>query len=248
MLKENKTVLVTGASRGIGLATALELSKSGYTIVGTSKTIDGLSFLSKKIKDELNNEFYSYKLDLNLDYDIEKFIRDIINNNHIPDIVVNNAGITKDNFLIRMKDEDWFNTIKVNLSSVFKISKAFVPKMIKNKWGRIVNISSVVGSSGNASQTNYCASKAGLIGFSKALACELGSRNITVNVVSPGFIETDMTSKIANTKKKSILSKIPNGSFGKASDIAFAVKFLISNEASYINGHTLHVNGGMYTV
>ena len=120
--------------------------------------------------------------------------------------------------------------------------------MIKNKWGRIVNISSVVGSSGNASQTNYCASKAGLIGFSKALACELGSRNITVNVVSPGFIETDMTSKIANKKKKSILSKIPNGSFGKASDIAFAVKFLISNEASYINGHTLHVNGGMYTV
>ena len=239
---QGKIALVTGATRGIGRAVAEELVSKGAFVIGTAtseKGADSISaYLGKKGKGLVLNVADQSSIDAVLEQ-IKQEFGDI-------DILVNNAGITRDNLLMRMKDEEWFDILQTNLSSVYHLSKAVLRTMMKKRFGRIINIGSVVGSMGNAGQTNYCAAKAGLIGFSKALAKEVASRGITVNVVAPGFIATDMTEVLSEELKNNLLTQIPAGRLGEPKDIAKAVAFLASEDASYINGTTLHVNGGMY--
>jgi len=239
---QGKIALVTGATRGIGRAVAEELVSKGAFVIGTAtseKGADSISaYLGKKGKGLVLNVADQASIDAVLEQ-IKQEFGDI-------DILVNNAGITRDNLLMRMKDEEWFDILQTNLSSVYHLSKAVLRTMMKKRFGRIINIGSVVGSMGNAGQTNYCAAKAGLIGFSKALAKEVASRGITVNVVAPGFIATDMTDVLSEELKNNLLTQIPAGRLGEPKDIAKAVAFLASEDASYINGTTLHVNGGMY--
>lgn len=239
---EGKIALVTGATRGIGRAVAEELVSKGAFVIGTAtseKGADSISaYLGEKGKGLVLNVADQASIDAVLEQ-IKQEFGDI-------DILVNNAGITRDNLLMRMKDEEWFDILQTNLSSVYHLSKAMLRTMMKRRFGRIINIGSVVGSMGNAGQTNYCAAKAGLIGFSKALAKEVASRGITVNVVAPGFIATDMTDVLSEELKNNLLTQIPAGRLGEPKDIAKAVAFLASEDASYINGTTLHVNGGMY--
>ena len=239
---EGKIALVTGATRGIGRAVAEELVSKGAFVIGTAtseKGADSISaYLGEKGKGLVLNVADQASIDAVLEQ-IKQEFGDI-------DILVNNAGITRDNLLMRMKDEEWFDILQTNLSSVYHLSKAMLRTMMKKRFGRIINIGSVVGSMGNAGQTNYCAAKAGLIGFSKALAKEVASRGITVNVVAPGFIATDMTDVLSEELKNNLLTQIPAGRLGEPKDIAKAVAFLASEDASYINGTTLHVNGGMY--
>lgn len=239
---QGKIALVTGATRGIGRAVAEELVSKGAFVIGTAtseKGADSISaYLGKKGKGLVLNVADQASIDAVLEQ-IKQEFGDI-------DILVNNAGITRDNLLMRMKDEEWFDILQTNLSSVYHLSKAVLRTMMKKRFGRIINIGSVVGSMGNAGQTNYCAAKAGLIGFSKALAKEVASRGITVNVVAPGFIATDMTDVLNEELKNNLLTQIPAGRLGEPKDIAKAVAFLASEDASYINGTTLHVNGGMY--
>ena len=239
---QGKIALVTGATRGIGRAVAEELVSKGAFVIGTAtseKGADSISaYLGKKGKGLVLNVADQASIDAVLEQ-IKQELGDI-------DILVNNAGITRDNLLMRMKDEEWFDILQTNLSSVYHLSKAVLRTMMKKRFGRIINIGSVVGSMGNAGQTNYCAAKAGLIGFSKALAKEVASRGITVNVVAPGFIATDMTGVLSEELKNNLLTQIPAGRLGEPKDIAKAVAFLASEDASYINGTTLHVNGGMY--
>ena len=239
---QGKIALVTGATRGIGRAVAEELVSKGAFVIGTAtseKGADSISaYLGKKGKGLVLNVADQASIDAVLEQ-IKQEFGDI-------DILVNNAGITRDNLLMRMKDEEWFDILQTNLSSVYHLSKAMLRTMMKKRFGRIINIGSVVGSMGNAGQTNYCAAKAGLIGFSKALAKEVASRGITVNVVAPGFIATDMTDVLSEELKNNLLTQIPAGRLGEPKDIAKAVAFLASEDASYINGTTLHVNGGMY--
>jgi len=239
---QGKIALVTGATRGIGRAVAEELVSKGAFVIGTAtseKGADSISaYLGKKGKGLVLNVADQASIDAVLEQ-IKQELGDI-------DILVNNAGITRDNLLMRMKDEEWFDILQTNLSSVYHLSKAVLRTMMKKRFGRIINIGSVVGSMGNAGQTNYCAAKAGLIGFSKALAKEVASRGITVNVVAPGFIATDMTDVLSEELKNNLLTQIPAGRLGEPKDIAKAVAFLASEDASYINGTTLHVNGGMY--
>ena len=239
---QGKIALVTGATRGIGRAVAEELASRGAFVIGTATSEKGAesisAYLGEKGRGLVLNVADQASIDAVLEY-IKQEFGDI-------DILVNNAGITRDNLLMRMKDEEWFDILQTNLSSVYHLSEAMLRTMMKKRFGRIINIGSVVGSMGNAGQTNYCAAKAGLIGFSKALAKEVASRGITVNVVAPGFIATDMTEVLSEELKNNLLTQIPAGRLGEPKDIAKAVAFLASDDAAYINGTTLHVNGGMY--
>ncbi|WP_314867380.1 3-oxoacyl-ACP reductase FabG [Aggregatibacter kilianii] len=239
---QGKIALVTGATRGIGRAVAEELASKGAFVIGTATSEKGAesisAYLGEKGRGLVLNVADQASIDAVLEY-IKQEFGDV-------DILVNNAGITRDNLLMRMKDEEWFDILQTNLSSVYHLSKAMLRTMMKKRFGRIINIGSVVGSMGNAGQTNYCAAKAGLIGFSKALAKEVASRGITVNVVAPGFIATDMTEVLSEELKNNLLTQIPAGRLGEPKDIAKAVAFLASDDAAYINGTTLHVNGGMY--
>lgn len=242
---EGKIALVTGASRGIGKAIALELVKRGALVIGTATTTAGAENISAYLK-EAGNNGRGYALDVADATSIETTLAAISSEIGAPVILVNNAGITRDNLMLRMKEEEWDAVINTNLNAIFRMSKGCLKGMTKERWGRIINISSVVGSSGNAGQANYAAAKAGLEGFSRALAREIGSRNITVNSVAPGFIATDMTHVLPEEQKQRLLVGIPAGRLGQPEEVAAAVGFLASAEAAYITGVTLHVNGGMY--
>ena len=242
-----KVALVTGASRGIGASIALELAKNDTLVIGTATSDKGVRAINENFK--LNNKKgIGLVLDVNHNKSIESLIMHIEEKYGNISILVNNAGITKDTLLMKMKDEDWDEVMNTNLKSVFKLCQSVIRKMMKNRYGRIINISSVVGHSGNAGQTNYTASKAGISGFTKSLAQEVGSRGITVNCVAPGFIDTEMTRSLPEEYKDQLISKIPLGKLGSPNDIANAVAFLASQNAGYITGETLHINGGMLMV
>ena len=245
MSEESKVVLVTGASRGIGAAIADILGESGYIVIGTATTTSGADSISQRFVDK---GILGAGMPLNVtDPDsINALLQSVVENFGAPTVLVNNAGITKDNILMRMKEDEWLDVINTNLNAVFRLSKACVRPMTKARWGRIVNISSVVGSMGNGGQSNYSATKAGVEGFSRALAKELGSRSITVNTVAPGFIDTDMTKDLPDANKEALLGQIPLARLGAPEEIAAVVKFLVSDAAGYITGETIHVNGGMY--
>ena len=234
--------LVTGASRGIGRAIAEKLVADGATVIGTATTEKG----AQAISDYLNGNGEGKVLDVAIPDSMQALLADITQKHGGVDILINNAGITRDNLLIRMKDEEWQSIMDTNLTSIFKMSKAVLRSMMKKRKGRIINIGSVVGSTGNAGQANYAAAKAGMIGFSKSMAREVASRGITVNVVSPGFIDTDMTKTLTNDQKESIFKDIPANRLGDPKEIAATVGFLASDAAAYITGETIHVNGGMY--
>jgi 3-oxoacyl-[acyl-carrier protein] reductase len=243
-LLQGKIALVTGASRGIGRAVLHKLAENGVTVIGTATTQRGADTISE----ELNKESlvgYGVALDVTSKEAIEHLLGVLADKQEMPNILVNNAGIACDNLLLRMDDEEWYKVIETNLTSVFRLSQACLKNMMRARWGRIINIGSIVCSSGNAGQANYTAAKAGLVGFSKSLAQEIASRNITVNVVSPGFISTDMTSALPDMIKEEMLKRIPMKRLGQPDDIAKAVVFLASDDASYITGATIHVNGGM---
>jgi len=236
-----EVALVTGASRGIGAAIAAALAAAGATVVGTATSEAGAAAISAS----LGASGRGLVLNIADDDSVQAAIKDIQAAEGSPSILVNNAGITRDNLLMRMKDEEWDDVIATNLSGAFKVSKACMRGMMKAKRGRIINIASVIGIMGNAGQANYAAAKAGIIGFSKSLAREIGSRNITVNVVAPGFIDTDMTRVLPEDQKAAMLTQIPLNRLGEGSEIADAVVFLASPCGAYITGETLHVNGGM---
>lgn len=240
-LLHGQVALVTGASRGIGAAIARNLSAAGATVIGTATSDGG----ANAIGDALGSGGRGLTLDVGNDDSVQAVIKDIQNAEGAPTIVVNNAGITRDNLLLRMKGEEWDSVINTNLAGVFRVSKACLRGMMKAKHGRIINIASVIGIMGNPGQANYAAAKAGIIGFSKSMAREVGSRNITVNVVAPGFIDTDMTRVLPEEQRDVMLTQIPLGRLGEADDIANAVVFLASAAAAYITGETMHVNGGM---
>lgn len=242
---EGKISLVTGATRGIGRAIALELGKNGAFVYGTATSLDGVEFIKDAFK-ENNIKGEACILDVTSKESIDTLMAYIAEKNMHPSILVNNAAITADNLLLRMEDDEWSKVLEANLTSVFRITRACLKNMFRSRWGRIINISSVVGISGNAGQVNYAATKAGLLGFSKSLAQEMASRNITVNVVAPGFIETDMTASLPAIVQEELLKRIPMKQLGQPKDIAAAVVFLASEGARYITGHTMHVNGGMY--
>ncbi|MFZ9034542.1 MAG: 3-oxoacyl-ACP reductase FabG [Francisellaceae bacterium] len=241
---ENKTVLVTGASRGIGLEIAKCFIKQGATVIGTATSDHGADDIRKLL--DSDGKGFGVKLDVTSNEDIATLFNWMKAHTGLPDILINNAGINRDNLMLRMSESDWLDVIHTNLDAAFKLSKECLRSMMKKRWGRIINIGSVVGSAGNPGQANYCASKAGIIGFSKSLAQEVASRNITVNVIAPGFIKTDMTEKMTEEQKQAILSRIPSQNLGEASDIASAALYLASEGARYVTGHTLQVNGGMY--
>ncbi len=238
---DGQIALVTGASRGIGAAIARALADAGARVIGTATSEAG----AKGITSALGDKGRGIVLDIASDDSVQSAIKGIQDTEGAPTIVVNNAGITRDNLLMRMKSEEWDDVLSTNLSGAFRISKAVLRGMMKAKHGRIINIASVIGVTGNAGQANYAAAKAGLIGFSKSLAMEIGSRNITVNVVAPGFIDTDMTRVLPEAQRDALLGQIPLGRLGEAQDIAAAVVFLASDAGAYITGETLHVNGGM---
>lgn len=241
----NQIALVTGASRGIGQAIALELGRQGATVIGTATSEGGANAISESFA-AAGIKGTGKVLNVTDAAAIENLIKAIEGEFGTVAILVNNAGITRDTLLMRMKDEDWDAVINTNLSSVFRTSKAVLRGMMKARHGRIINIASVVGATGNPGQANYAAAKAGLVGFAKSLAREVGSRGITVNTVAPGFIDTDMTRALSDEQRNALLGNIPLGRLGAAQDIANAVAFLASDAASYITGETLHVNGGMF--
>lgn len=239
---DKKVALVTGASRGIGRAIAEQLVIDGFFVVGTATSDGGADSISAY----LENNGKGLTLNVSDSDSIAEIIKKIAEDYAAPGVLVNNAGITRDNLLMRMKDDEWDDIISTNLTSIFRMSKAVLRGMMKARSGRIINISSVVGATGNAGQTNYAASKAGMIGFAKSMAKEVGSRGITVNTVAPGFIDTDMTKELADEHKNALLSSIALGRLGDPKEIAHAVSFLAADEASYITGETIHVNGGMF--
>jgi len=240
-----KVALVTGASRGIGKAIALELGQQCATIIGTATSERGAEEISLYLAEQ-GIAGRGLALDVSSDDSVSQCLSLIEESFGLPQIVVNNAGITRDNLLMRMKSEEWESVINTNLNSMFRICKACLKGMTRTRWGRIINISSVVGSSGNPGQANYAASKAGMEGFTRALAKEIGSRGITVNVVAPGFIDTDMTRELPEKQRDALLGQIPLARLGEAQEIAAVVAFLASDRAGYITGETIHVNGGMY--
>lgn len=242
---KDETALVTGASRGIGQAIAMALGELGATVVGTATSEKGAEAITQYLTD---NKINGQGMVLNVtdQASVDQTISNMSDAFGAPTILVNNAGITRDNLLMRMKDEEWDDIINTNLTSVYRLSKACLRAMTKARKGRIISISSVVGVSGNAGQTNYAAAKAGLIGFTKSLAREAGARGITVNAVAPGFIDTDMTRALSDAQKEALLGGIPLKRLGQPEEIAAAVAFLASPGAAYISGETLHVNGGMY--
>ena len=245
MSLENEIALVTGASRGIGLAIALELGRQGATVIGTATSSDGAEKISNILKENgIKGE--GMALDVTDTASIDGLLAAMQKSPGAPTILVNNAGITRDNLLMRMKDEDWDAIMETNLKSVYRMSKACIRAMTKARKGRIISIASVVGSIGNAGQANYAAAKAGVMGFTRALAREIGGRHVTVNAVAPGFIDTDMTRALPEEQKALLLQQIPLGRLGLPEEIAAAVGFLASPQAAYITGTTIHVNGGMF--
>ena len=240
-----QVALVTGASRGIGAAIAQELGKQGATVIGTATTAGGAENINASLK-AANIKGLGMALDVNNVTQIAAVLAEIVANFGDVSILVNNAGITKDTLLMRMSDDDWDTVLSTNLKSVFRMSQAVLRPMMKARVGRIISISSVVGHMGNAGQTNYAAAKAGMSGFTKSLAAEVGSRNITVNCVAPGFIETDMTAELPEAIKTKMLERVPLGRLGNVNEIAATVAFLASPSAAYITGETIQVNGGMY--
>ncbi len=244
MLNE-QVALVTGASRGIGKAISDSLGQAGAIVIGTATSEKGAEAISRRFADA-GIKGQGMVLDVSDADSVSSVIKTIGSEYGVPTILVNNAGITRDNLLMRMKDDEWDSIIDTNLSSVYRVCKACLRGMMKAKTGRIINIASVVGASGNAGQTNYAAAKAGMMGFTKSLAREVGSRGITVNCVAPGFIDTDMTRELPEEQRQALLSGIPLGRLGQADEIAATVVFLASGPAGYITGDTLHVNGGMY--
>ncbi|MCV2500003.1 MAG: 3-oxoacyl-[acyl-carrier-protein] reductase [Candidatus Lightella neohaematopini] len=244
MNNNTKIALVTGASRGIGFAIAKLLSLNGFIVIGTSTNKHGLNVINSYSKSNIIGRI----LDLSSYNNIDNFLSNLFNEFSNIDVLINNAGITNDSLFIRMSSKSWQSVIDINLTSIFYMTKAIVKRMIINKFGRIINIGSVVGNTGNIGQVNYATTKSGIIGFSKSLAKELARYNITVNVVSPGFIMTDMTKNLSDKQKNYILSKIPLNRFGTPEDIAHVVLFLSSNNSSYITGETINVNGGMYMI
>ncbi|BAN49524.1 3-oxoacyl-ACP reductase FabG [Metapseudomonas resinovorans] len=245
MSLQGKVALVTGASRGIGQAIALELGRQGAVVIGTATSASGAERITEYLKSN-GIEGTGLVLDVSNDESVANTLEQIQKNQGQPLILVNNAGITRDNLMLRMKDDEWFDVINTNLNSLFRLSKSVLRGMTKARWGRIINIGSVVGSMGNAGQTNYAAAKAGLEGFSRALAREVGSRAITVNAVAPGFIDTDMTRELPEAQRDALLTQIPLGRLGQAEEIAKVVGFLASDGAAYVTGATIPVNGGMY--
>ena len=236
----SKIVLVTGASRGIGLEAAKHFSKEGYKVIGSSR---GDFNLGELIGDD---SAISVQLDLMSKQSIKNLFADLKSEDLLPSVLVNNAGITKDQLFLRMKDEDWDDVIETNLNGLFRVTKAFIKPMVKNKFGRVINISSVAGLMGNSGQVNYSSSKSAMVGFSRSLAKELGSRNITSNVVAPGFIETDMTTFLNDDEKVEVSKNIPMKRFGTVQDVAKCIVFLASDEANYITGQTISVDGGLF--
>ncbi|MCD1599346.1 3-oxoacyl-ACP reductase FabG [Rheinheimera aquimaris] len=241
---EGKVALVTGASRGIGRAIAEQLAALGAKVVGTATSEKGADAISTYLGDK----GCGLVLNVGDTASIEQCLEQIKNQFGDIDILVNNAGITRDNLLMRMKDEEWFDIMQTNLTSVYRLSKAVMRSMMKKRFGRIINIGSVVGSMGNAGQTNYAAAKAGVLGFTKSLAKEVASRGITVNAIAPGFIDTDMTKELSDDQKEAIFAQVPANRLGQPEEIAATVAFLASQQAAYITGETIHVNGGMYMV
>ena len=236
--------LVTGASRGIGAAIALELAKRGYRVIGTATSDDGAARITQALSAHAGCR--GAVLDVNDSAGVDALVDAIVKAEGGLQVLVNNAGITRDTLAMRMKDGDWDAVLDTNLSAVFRVSRAAIKPMVKQRFGRIISITSVVGASGNPGQANYAAAKAGVAGMARALARELGSRGITVNCVAPGFIDTDMTAKLPQAQQDALQSQIPLGHLGKPADIAHAVAFLASPEAGYVTGQELHVNGGMY--
>ncbi|QEY14876.1 3-oxoacyl-ACP reductase FabG [Cellvibrio sp. KY-GH-1] len=245
MSLNDKVALVTGASRGIGAAIAEQLGKAGATVIGTATSQSGAEKISARFT-ELGIRGVGKVLNVTDADSVANLLKEVGDEFGAPAILVNNAGITKDNLLMRMSDEEWFDVINTNLSAIYRLSKGVLRGMMKARWGRIINISSVVGAMGNPGQSNYAATKAGVSGFARSLAAEVGSRNITVNTVAPGFIDTDMTKVLPEEQKQQLMSRIPLGRLGAPEEIASVVVFLASDAGSYISGETIHVNGGMY--
>lgn len=242
---QNKIALVTGASRGIGQGIALCLGREGATVIGTATSQEGADKITAAFKNE-NLNGCGMVLNVTAQESIDALLHAVREQFGPINILVNNAAITKDNLFLRMKDDEWFSVMDTNLNSIYRLSKACLRDMLKARWGRIITIGSVVGSTGNPGQVNYSAAKAGVIGFSKSLALEVGSRDITVNTVSPGFIETDMTKALTDEQRETIFARIPMQKLGTVQDIGSAVIFLASDGAGYVTGQTLHINGGMY--
>lgn len=242
---QDQIALVTGASRGIGAAIALELGKLGATVIGTATTQAGADNITQAFQ-QAGIRGLGMALDVNDASQLEAVLKNINEQFGVISVLVNNAGVTRDMLLMRMSDDDWDTVLSTNLKAVFRLSQAVLRPMMKARYGRIINISSVVGHMGNAGQTNYAAAKAGLAGFTKSMAQEVGSRGITVNCVAPGFIDTDMTRDLPEEHRNKLLQHIPLGRLGEVDDIAAAVGFLATRRAGYITGETLHVNGGMY--
>jgi len=245
MSLQGKVALVTGATRGIGQAIALELGRQGAVVIGTATSPSGAERIAETLK-EHGIQGAGLVLDVGCSASVATTLEHIQQHLGQPLILVNNAGITRDNLMMRMKDDEWFDVINTNLNSLFRLSKAVLRGMTKARWGRIINIGSVVGAMGNGGQANYAASKAGLEGFGRALAREVGSRAITVNAVAPGFIDTDMTRELPEAQREALLTQIPLGRLGQAEEVAKVVAFLASDGAAYVTGATIPVNGGMY--
>lgn len=245
MSLQGKVALVTGASRGIGQAIALELGRQGAVVIGTATSESGAGRITETLKSN-GIEGVGMMLDVCSDESVSAVLENIQKQFGQPLVLVNNAGITRDNLMLRMKDDEWFDVIDTNLNSLYRLSKAVLRGMTKARFGRIINIGSVVGAMGNGGQVNYAAAKAGLEGFGRALAREVGSRSITVNAVAPGFIDTDMTRELPEAQREALLTQIPLGRLGQAQEIANVVSFLASDGAAYVTGATIPVNGGMY--
>ncbi|VVC75919.1 3-oxoacyl-[acyl-carrier-protein] reductase FabG [Aquicella siphonis] len=240
-----KIALITGASRGIGSGIALALGREGATVIGTATTAEGADRITGMLEE---HRIAGEGMTLNVTdpASVNTLMESVKSRFGVVSILVNNAAITQDNLFLRMKEDEWLNVLETDLTSIYRLSKACIRDMLKARWGRIINIGSVVGATGNPGQTNYCAAKAGVMGFSKALALEVGSRDITVNTVAPGFVATDMTNALTEEQRDTIFQKIPMQKLGTVEDIAAAVVFLASAGAGYITGQTLHVNGGLY--
>lgn len=246
-MSEARIALITGASRGIGQAIARELATRGMMVIGTATSAEGAARIEADLRAHGGNGF-GQVLNVTDPASVQTLMETLKAQPGEPAVLVNNAGITRDNLLMRMKDAEWDDIIATNLTSVYRLCQACLRPMMKARWGRIISIASVVGVMGNAGQSNYAAAKAGIIGFSKSLAREVGSRGITVNVVAPGFIATDMTDALNDAQRTAILSQVALGRLGSAQDVAQAVAFLASDAAGYITGDTLHVNGGLYMI